>query len=172
MMRAFFLSIFLIFLLAGKTQSIKPNILNMGGGSGTSINAQAVWSIGESSIIGSYTSSTIQFNAGILQPNIDVVTSIQNIGSVVFGNQITISPNPSYADLQVQFKMKEPGKAILTLYNSALKLVKLVNLNTIGAFQVQTYKLNDLAAGSYFLKVHYTNLNGTSKEGIYKIIRL
>lgn len=144
----------------------------MGGGSGTINTAQAVWSIGESAIIGNFSSSTIQLNAGVLQPNIDVVTSIENSGLVVFGDQITISPNPSYANLQVQFKMKQAGKATLTLYNSASKMVKFASLNAIAAFQVQTYKLNELTAGSYFLKVHYTTLNGTTKEGIFKIIRL
>lgn len=172
MMRAIFFSILLIFHLNGATQSIKPSILNMGGGSGTSNNAQAVWSIGESSIIGNFLSPTMQLNAGVLQPNIDVVTSISNTGSVVFADQITISPNPSYSNIQIRFNMKASGKAILSVYNSASKLVRSFNMNAIAAFQVQTYTLNELAAGSYFLKVHYSALNGTTKEGIFKIIRL
>lgn len=144
----------------------------MGGGNGSAPSIQAVWSIGEASIIGTFSSSTMQFNAGVLQPNIDVVTSINNIGSVVFADQITISPNPSFADIQIRFNMKVSGKAIMTIYNSASKLVRSFSMNAIDANQVQTYTLNELAAGSYFLKVRYSSLNGTTKDGIFKIIRL
>jgi hypothetical protein len=144
----------------------------MGGGNGATTSIQATWSIGEASIIGTFSSSTMQINAGVLQPNIDVVTSINNIGSLVFADEISISPNPSYADIQIRFNMKTSGKAVMTIYNSASKLVRSFSMNTIAMNQIQTYTLNELASGSYFLKVHYSSLNGTTKEGIFKIIRL
>lgn len=172
MFKANFLTIFLILHFIGQGQSLKPYILNMGGGTGTSNTAQAIWSIGESSVIGSFSSSSMQFNAGVLQSNIDLVTSLPNFGSKIFGNQITISPNPSYADIQIKFNMNSSGTANLSIYNSASQLVKVITIKTIVAFQLQTYKLNDLASGSYFLKIYYQSLNGKLEEGIYKIIRL
>jgi hypothetical protein len=172
MFRANFLTIFLLSQIVGKGQSIKPYILNMGGGAGTSSSAQAIWSIGESSMIGSFSSSSLQFNAGILQPNIDVVTSLPNLGSKIFGNQITISPNPSYDDIQIKFNMNVTGTANVSIYNTASQLVKAITIKSIAAFQLFTYKLNDLPSGSFFLKLNYQSLNGKSEEGTYKIIRL
>ncbi len=144
----------------------------MGGGNGATTSIQATWSIGEAAIIGTFSNSMMQFNAGVLQPNTDVVTSINTNGALVFGNQITISPNPSYADIRIHFNMKQSGKVTASLYNSASRLVKNFSIQTITAYQSQTYKISEFAAGSYFLKVEYDLLNGKKEKGIFKIIRL
>lgn len=171
-MRNLSILVFLFFHFLGKAQTIKPFILNMGGGNGSSLSVQSSWSIGESSVIGTFSNSLIQFNAGVLQPNIDVVTSVDNIGTVIYGNQITITPNPSFGKIQIHFKMLEGGRSNMSLFNSSSQLVKVFDADLIGVNQLKTYTLDNLTAGTYFLKVHYESFNGKKQFGVFKIIKL
>ncbi len=173
-MRLFFPLLFILFSYNGKAQTIRPSTFNIGGGTSdqTVTNLTVSWSIGESAMIGSFTNSNIQFNAGVLQPNIDVVTSILNLGTVVFGNQITIGPNPSFADLNLIFKMQKSGNAIVAIYDATSKLARRITVEGIYGNQSKTIVLNDLPTGSYFFKIYFQPNQGIAQEGIYKIVRL
>ena len=87
-MRYIFFHLLLMFPIWIFSQSIHPSVFNMGGGASSGLSVNGEWSIGEMAAIGSYLSSTIQFNAGVLQPKSDIVTGVNEIGSLVFGNQI------------------------------------------------------------------------------------
>lgn len=133
---------------------------------------QSSWSIGESSIVGTFSNSFIQFNAGVLQPNIDVVTSVDNIGALIYGNQIIITPNPSFDKIQIHFKMLESGRSKMSLFNSYSQLVKVFDSDLIAVNQLKIYTLDNLTTGTYFLKVHYESFNGKKQLGVFKIIKL
>ena len=119
-MRLSYAIFFILFSYKGNAQNIRPAIFNTGGGTSdqTLTNLTVSWSIGESAMIGSFSNSNIQFNAGVLQPNIDVVTSILNLGTVVFGNQITMGPNPTSNLLHIKARFNQVGSLSLQLIDA------------------------------------------------------
>jgi hypothetical protein len=165
----FILLSFPIFSIA---QSVKLNVQNMGGGSSIGLTYNADWSIGESTVIGSFSNSILQLNAGFLQPKTDIVTSVLELGSVVFGNQIQISPNPSFGKVKITFKMHKPGKGMMSIYNSASVLNQQIDFGEIAMLQTKSIELDNLPIGLYFLNVYYQPNSGLPESGIFKIIRL
>jgi hypothetical protein len=171
-MRKLFSLILIFYPFWGQTQTIKPSVFNMGGGFSVNLPVNAEWSIGEMAAIGSYLSGNIQFNAGILQPKTDLVTSILDIGSAQLGNQISISPNPSYDNIKMVFKMQKPGKATVSIINSASILYKRIDLGEIDLQQTKTIVLDKMPVGVYFFDVLFYPTIGLVQHGVFKIIRL
>ncbi len=171
-MRILFLHLFSILPFLGSTQALKPMVFNMGGGASSGMPVNAEWSIGETAAIGSFLNGNFQLNIGVLQTKTDLVTSVAELGLVAFDNQILITPNPSYDNVKIVFKMQKPGKAIVSVFNSASLLYKRVELDEIGLQQPKTLVLNDLPVGLYFFDIAYQPTIGLVQHGIYKIIRL
>jgi len=162
----------LAFPFLGITQTIKPSVFNMGGGYSIGLSVNSEWSIGEMAFIGTYQFGNIQFNAGILQPKTDIVTGIVDFGSVPLGNQISISPNPSYDNVKISFKMQKPGKVIVSILNSASHLYRRMELGEIDVKQAKTIVLDAMPVGVYFFDVVFHPINGLVQHGLFKVIRL
>lgn len=158
----------LLFKLPLNAQLVKPYILNSGGG--TTSNTE--WSIGESMAISTFNNNNINLSLGLLQSMNNLVTSLNDFGPIVFGDQISISPNPSFSKVKMIFKMKKPGKALVKIYNSTSKLFKTIELNEISVLDNKTIELEDLPVGVYFFQINFQPLSGILQSGIYKIIRL
>jgi hypothetical protein len=156
----------------GNAQMVKPSVFNMGGGFSLGFPVNAEWSIGESAAIGTYLNSALQLNAGVLQPKSDVVTSIPEPGTIVFGNQISISPNPSYDKVKVILKMQKPGKATISIFNIASQLYKRFDFSEVDLIQTKVVELNNLPTGIFFFNVLFQPTVGSAQNGIFKIIRL
>jgi hypothetical protein len=171
-MRILLLHLFSILPFLGSTQIVKPAVFNTGGGASAGLPVNAEWSIGETAAIGSFLNGNFQLNIGVLQPKTDLVTSVTELGIVAFGNQILITPNPSYDNVKIVFRMQKPGKAILSVFNSASQLYKRVELDEIGLQQTKTVVLDDLPVGLYLFDIVYQPTIGLVQHGIYKIIRL
>ena len=171
-MRTLFSLILLFNPFWGQTQTIKPSVFNMGGGFSVNLPVNADWSIGEMAAIGSYLSGNIHLNTGVLQPNTDLVTSILDLGLSPLGNQIFISPNPSYSTVKMVFKMQKPGKATVSIMNSASVLYKRIDLGEIDLQQTKTIVLDNMPVGVYFFDVLFRPTIGLAQHGIFKIIRL
>ena len=88
---------FIICILSIKSngQVVSNAIINNGGGSSTVSAFNLEWSIGESVSIANFIAPGFTLNTGILQPMTTIVTSINEYGPTVFGDQITIGPNPT-----------------------------------------------------------------------------
>jgi len=171
-MRILFTLILLFNFFLGHTQAIKPSVFNMGGGFSINFPVNAEWSIGEMAAIGSYLSGNIHLNAGVLQPKTDLVTSILDLGSPPLGNQITISPNPSYSSVKMVFKMQKPGKATVSIMNSGSVLYKRIELGEIDLQKTKTIVLDNMPVGVYFFDVLFYPTIGLVQQSVFKIIRL
>ena len=81
-----FIFIYCLILNVVKGQAITPYALNNGGGSSSFME----WSITESVSVNSFIGPGFSLNTGVLQPNTNVVTSINEYGPLVFGSQIQL----------------------------------------------------------------------------------
>ena len=162
--------ILLLSLLLGdkiSAQSISLYTFNNGGGSNSTIE----WSIGESASIAYFTSSAYTLSTGVLQPLIGNVTSIPS-GPAVFGNQITIGPNPTSNMLKIKAMFYESGNLSFQIFNSKSILV----LNQDAGFIFNAYEkefiLKDFPSGLFYVRIYFKPRSGIAKTGVYKIIKL
>ena len=162
--------IVLLSLLLGTNitaQSISLYTFNNGGGSSSTME----WSIAESVSIAYFTSTAYTLNTGVLQPLIGNVTSIPS-GPAVFGNQITIGPNPTSNMLKIKAMFYESGNLSFQIFNSKSILV----LNQDAGFIFNAYEkefiLKDFPSGLFYVRIYFKPRSGIAKTGVYKIIKL
>jgi hypothetical protein len=166
----FLISLLLISLIPNhsKGQSISPATFNNGGG----FSGGSEWSIGESVSIGSFSASSILLTTGVLQPLSNVVTSINEYGPLVFGQQISIGPNPASNYLDFKANFNQIGHLSFQLLDAKSKIIISKEQGSIfSAFQTRLH-LEDYASGMYYIKVFFKPISGKLQTGVYKIIKL
>ena len=149
-------------------QSITPYTLNNGGGSSSSLE----WSITESVSVSSFIAPGFSLNTGVLQPNTNVVTSINEYGPSVFGSQITIGPNPTMSLLHFKARFAEVGRLSIQLMDAKSAIVLTQDVGTIFSSYEKAISLEDYPSGVLYLKVYFKTIVGNIKTGIYKVIKL
>ena len=111
----YFLSFLIVFIpLCSFCQSITPQTFNNGGGSIPIMD----WSISESVSITSFIAPGYFLITGVLQPNTNLVTSINDYGPVVYGTQITIGPNPTSNILHIKARFTQAGSLTYQLLDA------------------------------------------------------
>jgi hypothetical protein len=166
----FNLLVLIYFTILSRTnaQSINPATFNNGGGFGGGIE----WSIGESVSIGSFSANSILLTTGVLQPLSNVVTSINEYGPFVFGQQISIGPNPAsnYIDFKANFS--QIGHLSFQLLDAKSKVfIHKEQGSVFSTFQTRL-QLDTYASGIYYIKVFFKPISGILQTGVYKIIKL
>jgi hypothetical protein len=149
-------------------QSISPYTLNNGGGSVATME----WSIGESVSIAHFATTNYFLNTGALQPMTSIVTSMNEYGPIVFGSQITIGPNPTFNLLHIKARFNEMGNLSIHLMDAKSAIVFKHEAGTIFSSFEKDILLDQYASGVFYVKVFFKPINGISKTGIYKIIKL
>ena len=149
-------------------QSITPLTFNNGGGSSSFLE----WSITESVSVASFIAPGFSLNTGVLQPNTNVVTSINEYGPAVFGSQITIGPNPTLNLLHFKARFAEVGRLSIQLIDAKSAIVLTQDIGTIFSSYEKNISLDDYPSGVFYLKVYFKSIVGNTKTGIYKVIKL
>ena len=164
-----YLSIFIILIpLCSFCQSITPQTFNNGGGSSSFLE----WSLTESVSVASFIAPGFSLNTGVLQPNTNVVTSINEYGPAVFGSQITIGPNPTLSLLHFKARFAEVGRLSIQLMDAKSAIVLTQDIGTIFSSYEKNISLEDYPSGVFYLKVYFKSIVGNTKTGIYKVIKL
>lgn len=156
------------FPLLSFCQSISPQTLNNGGGSSTFLE----WSLSESISIAPFIAPGFTLNTGVLQPNTNFVTSINEYGASVFGSQITIGPNPTTHLLHIKTRFAEIGRLSIQLMDAKSTIVLTQDVGTIFSSYEKIFSMEDYPSGVFYLKVYFKSLVGSIKTGIYKVIKL
>ena len=149
-------------------QSITPQTLNNGGGSSSYLE----WSLSESVSIVSFIAPGFTLNTGLLQPNTNVVTSINEYGPSVFGSQITIGPNPTTNSLHIKTRFAEVGRLSIQLMDAKSTVFLTQDIGTIFSSYEKVISLEDYPSGVFYLKVYFKPIVGNIKIGIYKVIKI
>ena len=173
MVKSIFLPLFFLFnvLVVNNlySQFITPYTMNNGGGYSSS---SMEWSIGESVSIANFITSGYSLNTGSLQPMTNIVTAINEYGPAVFGNQITIGPNPTTNLLHIKARFNEPGNLSFQLLDAKSAIVFTQEASTIFSSYEKDILMENYPSGVFYVKVYFKPSNGIVKTGIYKIIKL
>jgi hypothetical protein len=149
-------------------QTIAPYAINNGGGFSSSIE----WSMGESVSIAHFISASYSLNTGLLQPSTTIVTSINEFGPAVFGNEIFIGPNPAINMLQFRANLSQTGKMTIQLIDTKSVILQTVESGSMVNSYIKELQLENYPAGLFYVRVLFKPFNGVAKSGIYKIIKL
>ena len=150
------------------SQSITPNTLNNGGGTATNLD----WSMGESVSIANFSTPSYFLNTGVLQPMTSVVTAINEYGPAVYGNQITIGPNPTTNLVHFKGNFTQAGKLLIQVIDAKSSVILTHNAGTIISSYETDIFMDSYPSGIFYIKVFFKPANGLAKTGIYKIIKL
>ena len=161
------LSLILIFQHSN-AQSVSPATFNNGGGFG----GGSEWSLGESVSIRNFSASNLILTTGVLQPLSNVVTSTNEFGPSVFGNQIVMGPNPVLTTLNFKAQFTQIGQLSIQLLDAKSKVVFAKQAGSIWNQFQTSISMEDFVSGLYYVKVDYKLINGTVQTGVYKIIKL
>lgn len=150
------------------SQSITPYTFNNGGGSASSIE----WSIGESVSIANFTTSNYLLNTGLLQPLTNVVTSINEYGPVVYGHQITISPNPTINLVHLKGQFNQMGRLSFQVIDSKSSILLTHEAGTNIISYEKDIFMDRYPSGIFYIKVIFKPNYGIIKTGVFKIVKL
>ena len=167
-LRSFLSFVIVLIPLYSFCQSITPQTLNNGGGSISIMD----WSISESLSIASFIAPGYFLYTGVLQPNTNVVTSINEHGPAVFGTQITIGPNPTSNILHIKARFAQAGSLSYQLIDAKSAIVFTQEAGTIFNSYEKDILMENYPSGVFYMKVFFKPNIGNAKSGIYKIIKL
>ena len=149
-------------------QTLSPYSFNSGGGYSNATE----WSIGESVSIAHFISFGYSLNTGLLQPITTLTTGIEDYGPMVFGDKIIMGPNPTSKVLRIKASFNEAGEISFQMFDSKSNNVLSYNGGNIFSTYEKDLYLENLPAGSYYMRVSFKPSTGKAKMGIYKIIKL
>ena len=163
----------LLFLLLLNTsilfaQTISPFALNNGGGYSSSME----WNIGESVSIANFIASGYSLNTGGLQPMTSIVTAINEYGPAVFGNQITVGPNPVANLLRFKVRLAQVGNLSIQLFDAKSAIVYIQEAGIIYGSYDKDIQMQGYPDGVMYVRVYFKPNNSAAKTGVYKIIKI
>jgi len=150
------------------SQTISPFAFNNGGGNTRNME----WSMGESVSIANFIASGYSLNTGVLQPMTNIDKDNNEYGPVVYGNQITIGPNPTSNLLHIKARFNEMGTLSILLFDAKSAIVFTQAPGTIYSSFERDILLGNYPSGVFYLKIYFKPNNGPTKIGIYKIVKL
>jgi hypothetical protein len=150
------------------SQTITPHAMNNGGGYSSTME----WSLCESVSIANFIASGYSLNTGVLQPMTSIVTAINEYGPAVFGNQITIGPNPTSNLLHIKARFNQAGNLTYQLIDAKSTIVFTQEAGTIFSSYDKDILMENYPSGIFYMKVYFKPSTGNAKTGIYKIIKL
>jgi hypothetical protein len=130
------------------------------------------WSISESVSITSFIAPGYFLNTGVLQPNTNLVTYINDYGPAVFGTQITIGPNPTSNILHIKTRFTQVGSLSYQLIDANSAILITHDAGMIFNSYEKDILVENYPSGVFYMKVYFKPNNGNVKTGIYKIIKL
>lgn len=168
----FNLLLLILILLSSATkvqsQSITPSVLNNGGGAAPSME----WSIGEGVSIVPFLAGGFGLNTGVLQPMTSLVTGISEYGPAVFGNQISVGPNPVSNLLHFKARLNQVGSLTIQLIDAKSSIVYTQEAGTIYGSYDKGIQMQGYPDGVLYVRVYFKPNNGAAKTGVYKIIKI
>jgi len=165
--------------LNGFSQTVEPFILNTSGGNYVNrgsynlANFSFVWSVGEATLIETYTTTdnSVILTNGVLQPITD--KDLQTIPIQGWTKEeIKLYPVPVNTLLQFDLFSNDTGRVEIQLYDLLGRTLGLRE------FQYNTLPVNQkidfskYASGPYFLRVSLYSKGFLKKSGVFKILKL
>lgn len=158
----------LIGLPAARGQSIGPSTVNATGGSGPIGGTIYDWSIGEMSLVGTFSAAGVIVTQGVLQNDIPG----EGVGKVSLAGNLVVFPNPASTIVNLQYTATSNGKLSYRLMDLLGKTVITKSLDVRAGITTEPLHISELAVATYMLEVSLQAENGAAQTISYKIEKL
>ena len=139
-----------------QAQSLSPTVISSTGGFSSNTNGSLSYTVGEMTMVETFTGGGNILTQGFQQPN-DNVTGLLDMTQDEFGSFV-VYPNPAVDNLWFGIELPEAGKVNIALYNVVgQKMADVYNgIYTNGKLVEQT-SVTTYAAGNYYLSMTFTS---------------
>ena len=141
------------------SQTVTPVLLSNDGDHTILANGSIAWSIGEP-VSETYNTANNIFTTGFHQPELQILTLIQEQGS---NAQILVFPNPVKEILTVNMSGLSTGNYKFEMTDAIGKILFTKEMNITQSNNSFDLKVNEVAAGNYFLRVNGKDLSKSVK---------
>ena len=149
-------------------QSIWPSTINASGGSANIGGNNYEWSIGEMTMVSTFTTSTIILTQGLLQPGAGT-TGIKD-NTLLSGLQVF--PNPSSSVVNIQYNALSEGTLSFRLMDVTGRLLMESSMNMKQGQNTKQLDISNLAVATYMLNISVSPANGAEETTTYKMQKL
>ena len=134
-----------------KSQIIAPDVISPGGDFFTATNFTNSYTVGEISIIDTYTGTNFILTQGFQQPDTTFITARNNpsITDLVF----QLYPNPANAQINLMVKTEYAGELEVQVYDILSQQISTRKITTINGVNSFTFDISYYANGIYFMNI-------------------
>jgi ribose/xylose/arabinose/galactoside ABC-type transport system permease subunit len=149
-------------------QSIGPTTINATGGTAVIGSNEFDWSIGEMTMVSTFSSPGIVVTQGVLQP----AAVTEGIPNISLSKQLRVFPNPASSVVNIEYTCKTPGELSYRLMDVAGRVVSKQTTAVKQGITTRQVDINELACATYMLEVMVSTGTGTPESISYKIQKI
>lgn len=140
-------------------QSLTPTVIASTGGFSQNANGSLSYTVGEMTMVETFSSGNNILTQGFQQPN-DNVTGLLDVIKDEYGS-LVLYPNPAVDNVWFGLQLPEEGHVVVAVHNElGQKVGEVFNSAYTGGKVVEQVNVSTYAAGVYFLTMTFT----TQKE--------
>jgi hypothetical protein len=163
----------LLAMLAGAVgihaQSIGPSTLNATGGSGIIAGNDFEWSVGEMTLVSTFSGSSIVVTQGVLQPA-DITSGVVN--HTPPAQLLQVFPNPATSVVNLQYESAAVGALSYRLMDMTGQVIKSATIAVKQGTTTEQLNIAALACATYMLEVNINTGDNSPVKTTYKIEKL
>ena len=151
-------------------QSVGPATINATGGTRIIGSNEFDWSIGEMTLVSTFSNPSIIVTQGVLQP--EGLTNSGVANNAAISNQLKVFPNPASSVLNFRYTSQLPGTLDYRLLDMTGKASISRTMNIVQGINEEQIDLTHLACATYFLEITVTSGSGAVENISYKIQKI
>ncbi len=151
-----------------RAQSISPRTLNAAGGTAVIGGNEFEWSVGEMTLVSTFSGSSVIVTQGVLQPY--DATSTQVTEQRLLKN-LQVFPNPASTVVNLQYASSDMGSLSYRLLDMTGKEITSAVIDVKQGTATGQFSVAGLACANYMLEVT-VNTAGTTERASYKIQKI
>lgn len=152
-----------------RAQNIGPSTVNSAGNTALIGGNQFDWSVGEMSLVSTFTTPGIIVTQGVLQPS---ETDHTGVPVAVLSKDLRVFPNPASSVVNLQYNTQSAGRLTYSMMDITGKTITKKTVSVNPGITTEQINISELACATYMLKVSLEG-NNMAKDNIsYKIEKL
>ena len=152
--------------LLATSQTLTPTVVASSGGFATASNGSLSFTVGEMTMVQTFSSANNFLTQGFQQPE-DLGVGIPDIP--VYSGGLVIYPNPTNGAFSMQFTGDEETNKVITMYNSLGQIVRQFTINQTTGVNKVDFDITTFAQGMYVIELKLRNTDGDLVPVISKI---
>jgi hypothetical protein len=149
-----------------RAQSVGPKTLNAAGGTGTAGSVEIDWSVGEMTLVSTFSGSSVVVTQGVLQPTdawpVDV-------GKTALLKELEVFPNPASSFVNIRYAAQATGTLTYRLMDIIGKELTGKTVDIKQGVTTEQVNISTLACATYILEVGVMQADGKNETTSYKI---